>query len=69
MVDGSRCRWLMRFFRKLTSLLDAGDIIIDGGNSYYHDDIRRGAELSSTEFIMSMSEQAVASPAVSVDIV
>ncbi len=29
----------------LTSLVEAGDIIIDGGNSFYHDDIRRGAEL------------------------
>ena len=28
-------------------LVDAGDIIVDGGNSYYHDDIRRGAELRS----------------------
>jgi 6-phosphogluconate dehydrogenase len=26
-------------------LLEAGDILIDGGNSYYHDDIRRAAEL------------------------
>ncbi len=26
-------------------LLEAGDIVIDGGNSYYRDDIRRGAEL------------------------
>src|SRR2546429_3865898 len=25
--------------------LDPGDIVIDGGNSYYHDDIRRAAEL------------------------
>jgi hypothetical protein len=25
-------------------LLEAGDIVIDGGNSYYHDDIRRGAD-------------------------
>lgn len=25
--------------------LDSGDIIIDGGNSYYHDDIRRAKEL------------------------
>ena len=32
---------------KVASLIDAGDIIIDGGNSYYHDDIRRGAELRS----------------------
>jgi 6-phosphogluconate dehydrogenase len=30
---------------QLTPLLDAGDIIIDGGNSHYHDDIRRSAEL------------------------
>jgi 6-phosphogluconate dehydrogenase len=29
----------------LALLLDAGDIVIDGGNSYYHDDIRRGAAL------------------------
>jgi 6-phosphogluconate dehydrogenase len=29
----------------LAPLLEAGDIVIDGGNSYYRDDIRRGAEL------------------------
>jgi 6-phosphogluconate dehydrogenase len=29
----------------LTALLESGDIIIDGGNSYYRDDIRRGKEL------------------------
>jgi 6-phosphogluconate dehydrogenase len=29
----------------LASLLEEGDIVIDGGNSYYRDDIRRGAEL------------------------
>jgi 6-phosphogluconate dehydrogenase len=29
----------------LIPLLESGDIVIDGGNSYYHDDIRRGAEL------------------------
>ncbi len=29
----------------LVPLLDTGDIVIDGGNSHYHDDIRRGAEL------------------------
>ncbi len=27
--------------------LVSGDIVIDGGNSYYHDDIRRAAELKS----------------------
>ncbi|NMM39136.1 MAG: decarboxylating 6-phosphogluconate dehydrogenase [Glaciimonas sp.] len=31
----------------LAPLLDAGDIIIDGGNSYYHDDIRRGTEMKT----------------------
>jgi 6-phosphogluconate dehydrogenase len=30
---------------KLVPLLEEGDIIIDGGNSYYHDDIRRAAML------------------------
>ncbi|HUI22754.1 MAG TPA: decarboxylating 6-phosphogluconate dehydrogenase [Methylocella sp.] len=29
----------------LTPLLEPGDIVIDGGNSYYHDDIRRATEL------------------------
>ena len=27
--------------------LEPGDIVIDGGNSYYHDDLRRAAELKS----------------------
>jgi 3-hydroxyisobutyrate dehydrogenase-like beta-hydroxyacid dehydrogenase len=31
----------------LTSVLEPGDIVIDGGNSYYHDDIRRSGELKS----------------------
>ncbi len=30
---------------QLTPLLEAGDIVIDGGNSYYRDAIRRAAEL------------------------
>jgi 6-phosphogluconate dehydrogenase len=29
----------------LIPLLEAGDIVVDGGNSYYHDDIRRAGEL------------------------
>jgi 6-phosphogluconate dehydrogenase len=29
----------------LVDKLEPGDIVIDGGNSYYHDDIRRAAEL------------------------
>jgi 6-phosphogluconate dehydrogenase len=31
--------------KNLIPLLEADDVIIDGGNSYYHDDIRRAAEL------------------------
>jgi 6-phosphogluconate dehydrogenase len=31
----------------LTPLLEAGDIVVDGGNSYYHDDIRRAGELKA----------------------
>jgi 6-phosphogluconate dehydrogenase len=31
--------------KTLIPLLDRDDVVIDGGNSYYHDDIRRAAEL------------------------
>ncbi len=31
--------------RELVPCLERDDVIIDGGNSYYHDDIRRSAEL------------------------
>ena len=31
----------------LIPLLEVGDIVIDGGNSYYRDDIRRGADLKT----------------------
>ena len=47
-----RAVWLMvpatvvdEVLEKLVPLLEAGDIIIDGGNSYYRDDIRRAARL------------------------
>ena len=47
-----RTAWLMlpaafvdREITTLAPLLEPGDIIVDGGNSYYHDDIRRAAEL------------------------
>jgi 6-phosphogluconate dehydrogenase len=33
----------------LVPLLDADDIIIDGGNSYYHDDIRRASDLATSK--------------------
>ena len=31
----------------LAPLLEAGDVVIDGGNSHYHDDIRRSRELGA----------------------
>ena len=31
--------------KSLSPLLEIDDVVIDGGNSYYHDDIRRSAEL------------------------
>lgn len=49
-----RVIWMMlpaaavdQMLSKLTLLLESDDIIIDGGNSYYRDDIRRGAELKA----------------------
>jgi 6-phosphogluconate dehydrogenase len=32
----------------LVPLLARDDVVVDGGNSYYHDDIRRAAELAAT---------------------
>jgi 6-phosphogluconate dehydrogenase len=49
-----RAIWLMvpaavvdTTLHELAGKLEAGDIVIDGGNSYYIDDIRRAQELSS----------------------
>ena len=49
-----RAVWLMvpaaivdRVVGSLVPLLEAGDTIIDGGNSYYQDDLRRAAELKT----------------------
>jgi len=46
--------WLMvpaavvdRELETLVPLLEPGDIVIDGGNSYYHDDLRHAARLKS----------------------
>src|SRR5215510_7246364 len=48
-----RAVWLMvpaavvdKSIADLVPLLEAGDILIDGGNSYYVDDIRRAKELA-----------------------
>jgi 6-phosphogluconate dehydrogenase len=47
-----RLVWLMvpagvvdQVLETLVPLLEEGDIVVDGGNSYYHDDIRRAGEL------------------------
>ena len=52
MLAKPRAVWLMvpaaavdKVLDDLTSLLEPGDIVVDGGNSYYHDDIRRAAAL------------------------
>ncbi len=51
-----RAIWLMvpagavdSMIHKIAPLLGAGDVIIDGGNSYYVDDIRRAKELSARQ--------------------
>ena len=48
-----RVVWLMmpvavvdQTLKELTGLMQKGDIIIDGGNSHYVDDIRRAKELA-----------------------
>jgi 6-phosphogluconate dehydrogenase len=52
-LDKPRAVWLMvpaaivdQMIAELAPLLEAGDILIDGGNSYYIDDIRRARELA-----------------------
>lgn len=51
-LSAPRAIWLMvpaaivdKTIAELTPLLEPGDILIDGGNSYYVDDIRRSKEL------------------------
>src|SRR3569833_2822360 len=55
-LEAPRTVWVMLPAGKITectiahlaSILSQGDTIIDGGNSYYKDDIRRAAELSKS---------------------
>jgi 6-phosphogluconate dehydrogenase len=51
-LKGPRVIWFMlpaavvdQEIANLQPLLSAGDVMIDGGNSYYRDDLRRGADL------------------------
>src|SRR5260370_20699603 len=53
-LEAPRAVWLMvpaavvdKTISNLLPLLNVGDTIIDGGNSYYIDDIRRAHELSA----------------------
>ena len=53
-LEAPRAIWMMvpaavvdRTVADMVPLLDPGDILIDGGNSYYIDDIRRAKELES----------------------
>jgi len=55
-LDVPRAAWVMvpagdvtsKTIDTLAAAMDAGDIIIDGGNSYYRDDIRRAATLAKS---------------------
>lgn len=51
-LERPRTVWIMvpakivdRVLADLAPLLDPGDVVIDGGNSHYHDDLRRSAQL------------------------
>lgn len=65
-----RSAWLMlpaaitgRIADQVAALMEPGDIIIDGGNSYYHDAVTRPPSWRPRASTMSMSAPAAASGA------
>ena len=53
-LEAPRAAWVMvpagvagRVVEALGGLMDAGDVVIDGGNSYYRDDVHRAEALSA----------------------
>jgi 6-phosphogluconate dehydrogenase len=53
-LSAPRAAWIMvpaavvdSTLEQLVPLLDSDDIVIDGGNSYYHDDLRRAKDLAT----------------------
>ncbi len=55
LLQPPRAVWLMvpaaavdALLEQLTPLLQPGDIVIDGGNSHYHDDLRRATALAAS---------------------
>lgn len=57
-LQAPRAVWLMvpaaavdDLLEQLTPLLQPGDIVIDGGNSHYHDDLRRAGALAANNII------------------
>jgi 6-phosphogluconate dehydrogenase len=53
-LEPPRAVWLMlpaavvdKVLAELKPLLQSGDVVVEGGNSYYHDDIRRARELQT----------------------
>ena len=47
-AHGSSRTWYRRNYQALLPHLDKGDILIDGGNTFYKDTIRRNEELANS---------------------
>ena len=68
-LETPRVVWVMvpageiteRAVAELATLLEPGDTVIDGGNTRYHDDIRRAQELASEGSTTWTSARAAAS--------